>query len=73
MGSIEVNNETCVQCTGCVAVCPVLALDYIGGKIVANDACIDCNICVQFCPVGALEVPGKDGPGVGGSKDDPKI
>jgi len=73
MGSIEVNNEICVQCTGCVAVCPVMALEYIGGKITPNEKCIDCNICVQFCPVGALKVPGKDGPGKGGSRNGSKV
>lgn len=56
--TVLVDDNKCISCGGCVAVCPTLALDMRGGVeiIVDNDKCIDCNLCVRFCPVAALEL-----------------
>ncbi|MBI2578293.1 MAG: 4Fe-4S binding protein [Candidatus Aenigmarchaeota archaeon] len=56
--TVIVDDGKCISCGGCVAVCPVLALDMKKGTdiIVDNDSCIDCNLCVRFCPVAALEL-----------------
>ncbi len=58
--TVKIDRELCIRCTGCVAVCPVGALDYQGNRIVVDPKkCTDCNICAKFCPMHALSVPGK--------------
>jgi ferredoxin len=54
----SINRDKCVRCAGCVAVCPVMALEFREKQGIANDAekCTLCRICSKFCPVGAIEV-----------------
>lgn len=52
---IEIDRDTCVQCAGCVSVCPTRALDMHGLDLHCQDRlCIGCDLCVRFCPVVAL-------------------
>jgi len=52
---IEIDQRTCVDCAGCVSICPTRALDMIGLDLACEDAaCIGCDLCVRFCPVSAL-------------------
>ena len=52
---IEIDRTTCLQCAGCVAVCPTSALDMHGLELRCDDPlCIGCDLCVRFCPVVAL-------------------
>jgi len=52
---IEVDRAGCVQCAGCVSLCPTQALDMHGLELRCEDsACIGCDLCVRFCPVTAL-------------------
>ena len=52
---IEIDQRTCVDCAGCVSICPTRALDMIGLDLTCEDAaCIGCDLCVRFCPVSAL-------------------
>ena len=52
---IEIDRAACVQCAGCVSLCPTLALDMHGLELRCEDsACIGCDLCVRFCPVTAL-------------------
>ena len=52
---IEISRPTCVQCAGCVSICPTRALDMHGIDLCCQDAlCIGCDLCVRFCPVVAL-------------------
>jgi NAD-dependent dihydropyrimidine dehydrogenase PreA subunit len=52
---IEVEQRTCIDCAGCVSICPTRALDMIGLDLTCEDAaCIGCDLCVRFCPVSAL-------------------
>ena len=52
---IEIDRGTCVQCAGCVSVCPTRALDMHGIELQCQDPlCIGCDLCVRFCPVVAL-------------------
>jgi len=49
--------ESCVVCTGCLAVCPKDAIALRPGRIVVdNERCISCGYCAAACPVGALTV-----------------
>ncbi len=52
---IEIDRSTCVQCAGCVSVCPTRALDMHALELACADPlCIGCDLCVRFCPVVAL-------------------
>ena len=52
---IEIDRTTCVQCAGCVSICPTQALDMHGLELRCQDPlCIGCDLCVRFCPVVAL-------------------
>jgi len=59
---IEVDQKTCIDCAGCVSICPTRALDMILLDLTCEDtACIGCDLCTKFCPVRALtleEIPG---------------
>ncbi len=53
---LNVDNSLCLECGGCVPLCPeealFLSFDHLE---VDSDLCIMCGICVNFCPVGAIE------------------
>ena len=52
---IEIDQRTCIDCAGCVSICPTRALDMrLLDLFCADDDCIGCDLCVRFCPVGAL-------------------
>lgn len=52
---IEIDRGTCVQCAGCVSICPTRALDMHALELRCDDPlCIGCDLCVRFCPVVAL-------------------
>jgi formate hydrogenlyase subunit 6/NADH:ubiquinone oxidoreductase subunit I len=54
---LEIDPALCLQCGGCVSICPTLALDMYGLRLGCEDArCIGCDLCVRFCPVGALSL-----------------
>lgn len=46
--------EECMDCGGCVGVCPHDALDLFAGHIEVRASCTECDLCVRLCPVGAL-------------------
>lgn len=51
------NKSKCLQCAGCVGVCPKMALDMYGLDLqIDNEKCIKCGICTKACPVGALKI-----------------
>lgn len=48
----------CMNCGGCVPVCPVAAISDDGGAhAIDADACIDCGDCGDACPVTAISPP----------------
>jgi ferredoxin len=52
---IEIDRAACVQCAGCVSICPTQALDMHALDLQCEDRlCIGCDLCVRFCPVVAL-------------------
>lgn len=47
----------CVACGGCVATCPVDALELPSRRLMVDASrCIGCGNCVKVCPVGAPEL-----------------
>jgi len=53
---IKVDNSKCIQCGGCVSVCPKEALKLTNEIKCDEKKCIKCKMCVNFCPVGALKL-----------------
>ncbi len=54
---IEIDHGTCVQCAGCVSICPTMALQMQALTLECSDPdCIGCDLCVRFCPVVALDL-----------------
>jgi len=56
---IQKNDERCVDCGACVAVCPsqALALERPSMKVIFRaDDCVACGECVPTCPVRAMEL-----------------
>ncbi len=53
---VAVDEETCVGCGACIAVCPcdVLALEGGVAVVAQDDACIECGSCVDACPLEAI-------------------
>ena len=52
---VEVDKKKCISCAGCVAICPVAALELRERFPDCDfDKCIDCGACVRFCPAVAL-------------------
>ena len=49
--------HACVGCTGCVPLCPTMAIVVIPGGIALEDEkCIQCGYCAAACPVGGIRV-----------------
>ena len=54
---IEIDHTTCLECAGCVSICPTEALNMHALRLECRDAdCIGCDLCVRFCPVAALDL-----------------
>ncbi|HLE97291.1 MAG TPA: 4Fe-4S binding protein [Candidatus Thermoplasmatota archaeon] len=50
----ELREDTCLDCGGCLGICPHEALDLYEGRIRVLDSCTECDLCVRLCPVDAL-------------------
>lgn len=46
--------ERCMDCGGCVGVCPHEAIDLFQGFITIRASCTECDLCVRLCPVEAF-------------------
>ena len=46
--------DKCIKCGGCIAACPVNAIEMKDGKVVIDPKkCISCGTCQAVCPVEA--------------------
>ncbi len=52
--------DDCDECSTCVAICPVQAIDSSNGYAVKDEVCIHCCACIKACPRGARIM--KEGP-----------
>ncbi|HWQ89957.1 MAG TPA: NIL domain-containing protein [Desulfitobacteriaceae bacterium] len=53
------NEEKCVMCGACTAICPTGALKLERPSMEVSfigDLCVLCELCVKVCPVRAMEV-----------------
>jgi len=55
--AIKINQQKCVHCGACTAVCIVdaLYLDEQAKLCFDKDKCLDCKLCVAACPARAIE------------------
>jgi len=54
---VVIDQETCISCGACVAVCPVSALELSEDNFKSTllwDKCIDDFSCITVCPVNAI-------------------
>jgi len=54
-----VNQETCIACGTCAAVCPADPVvfevtDF--SRVVHPEACIECGTCVDSCPTSSIKL-----------------
>lgn len=57
------DEEKCVACGACIAVCPanVISFDKEKNIILDKDKCHRCGICIQVCPRRALSIQEQNG------------
>lgn len=61
---ISRNEESCMHCGTCTAICPTAALSVdIGPRTVQfhKDRCTACGLCTRVCTVGAMHVEMENG------------
>ncbi len=56
-GRVSIDKEKCVDCGGCISLCPTEALHFdINFQLeFTEDKCIGCNLCLDSCPRQAIE------------------
>jgi ferredoxin len=55
---VECDQDKCMFCGGCVAVCPKDAIIVYEARVeIDKEKCIDCGNCATVCPVGAMSKP----------------
>jgi ferredoxin len=56
--TLELDQDICIGCGICPAVCPHLILEMQGSKavIIDRDSCMECGACALNCPVKAIRV-----------------
>ncbi|MBN2281944.1 MAG: 4Fe-4S binding protein [Candidatus Marinimicrobia bacterium] len=60
--TIKIDQNKCINCQKCIALCPVMAItenSLARGKVLMT--CSKCGKCIEHCPVGAIDfnLPGK--------------
>jgi NAD-dependent dihydropyrimidine dehydrogenase PreA subunit len=58
VSTLRLDEEKCIGCGMCEAVCPhaVFSLQHRKAVIGERDACMECGACARNCPTGAVEV-----------------
>ena len=52
---VEIRRELCMDCSACVPLCPVEALQVKNNEVVFfPEKCIACGVCIKACPVKAI-------------------
>ncbi|MEE1068708.1 MAG: 4Fe-4S binding protein [Fibrobacteraceae bacterium] len=51
------NRDKCLECAGCIGICPKMALDMYGLDLqIDHEKCSKCGLCVRACPANALSI-----------------
>jgi len=51
---VEIDNNKCTGCAGCIDLCPEIAISMINDVVTINDEiCTECGTCVKVCPMNA--------------------
>lgn len=50
------DKSKCIKCGGCVAVCPVGALELQTHPEIDTKKCVLCGSCAKACPIAAIKV-----------------
>ncbi|MGM0471129.1 MAG: indolepyruvate ferredoxin oxidoreductase subunit alpha [Bacillota bacterium] len=52
----RINEEECIACGACEAVCPVSCISEqdSGKRVIDESECIDCGSCAETCPVSCI-------------------
>ncbi|HOO47190.1 MAG TPA: mercury methylation ferredoxin HgcB [Deltaproteobacteria bacterium] len=59
VATLNLDEEKCIGCGTCIAVCPHAVFSMNGDKCVRitdHDACMECGACALNCPTDALTV-----------------
>lgn len=56
---LSYNKDLCIDDGGCIALCPVGALDFNSDVFIDRELCTACGKCVGACPSGALKIIGE--------------
>jgi len=57
MKKLQHDREKCLECAGCVGLCPKMALDMHGLDLqIDHEKCVCCGLCTRGCPAGALSI-----------------
>lgn len=55
MAKLRVDENACLACGGCIAVCKQDAIEMVKGKAFIDEkVCVGCEICINVCPIGAI-------------------
>lgn len=56
--TLELDQDACIGCGICTAVCPHIIIEMHGSKaaILDRDSCMECGACALNCPVEAIRV-----------------
>ncbi|MFP4521650.1 MAG: 4Fe-4S dicluster domain-containing protein [Fibrobacterota bacterium] len=55
MKLIRIENNLCIYCEACCALCPEDALKSESRRINISQNCSKCGICASICPCGAIK------------------
>ena len=58
VATLRLEQDACIGCGMCLAVCPreVFAMEHGKARIMEHDACMECGACMMNCPAGAVWV-----------------